>query len=389
MAKRILNEGVVYPENIKERMHPEIEDKLVKRTHSLGNNVILPENDEYLFEEKLIGERFKEVVNKCKKAYDITEMDDKLILSGMANLLAETMKLESKHRKALEKLAEKMIREEFNMSTDVVEIHAKIAPKITLEATKKNKKPMAVQLEFESHDDITNAKKEVYKRRFTNAMMHGAANKCNHMYHIHDDEISDLDPRLPNKYNKLMSASDYSYFVVPEMENTINSGVVKIQFPTKQDPKAIIYAQAMTLPILIHELVKGVMELISAHGLPKDKKLGEYVINKADFSAAEPWDIRLGPAMWNRYIKLVKPEDFHLKHQIYTDLLCQPTDEFNTNMREIMAHTKKGKKIIDEVAKNIKKELQEQEFNDSMNEISSVNNKPPVGHSYMSLFGES
>lgn len=385
MNKRILNENVVYPESLKERMHPKLEEELVGRKHSLGLNEIFPETDESLFEEKIIGERFKEVVNRCKKAHDMTEIDDKLIMSSITPLLTETMKLESKHRKSLEKLAEKMIREEFNMDSNVVEIHAKLSPNITLEAPKKNKKPMAVQLEFESHDDMANAKKEVYKRRFINSMVEGASRKCNHMYHMADDDISDLDPRLPNKYNKLMSASDYTYFVVPEMDNTINSGVVRVQFPTKKNPKAVIYAQGMVFPVLIYELVKGVMELISAHGLPKDKKLGEYIINKADFTAAEPWDIRLGPAIWNRFTKLIKPEDFNLKHQIYTDLVCMPTEEFNSNMREIMAHTKKGKKIIEELSKKIKTELQEDDFNEAMNEANK-NNSSSLGYSYEELF---
>jgi hypothetical protein len=148
--------------------------------------------------------------------------------------------------------------------------------------------------------------------------------------------------------------------------------VVRVQFPTASNPKAVIHAQAMVLPVLIHELVKGVMELISAHGLPKKKRIGEYVINKADFLAAEPWDMRIGPGIWSRFTKMIDPDDFDLKHHIYMEMVSLPVREFNVKMREIMAGTKEGKKIIDEIVKGIKAGLQEEEFNEAMNEISSL-----------------
>jgi hypothetical protein len=40
-------------------------------------------------------------------------------------------------------------------------------------------------------------------------------------------------------------------------------------------------------------------------------------------------------------------------------------------MREIMAGTEEGKKIVKEIAKKIKHELREEEFNEAMTEISS------------------
>ena len=41
--KKILVESVVYPEKLKERMHPTIETELVERKHSLGKHEIFPE----------------------------------------------------------------------------------------------------------------------------------------------------------------------------------------------------------------------------------------------------------------------------------------------------------------------------------------------------------
>ncbi len=365
-AIKRIDESITYPEGISERMHPQLESELANRNHSLGKHPIFPEGDESTFEQKIMGDRFNEVTKRYKRAYDVDSINNSDVVKGMMPLVHETIGLEAKHKKELEKLAEKMIREEYDMSEDIVEIHAELTTKINMESTKKNPKPVSVQMEFKNHDDMVNATDEVYKRRFLNAMTQGAAKKCNHMFHMVDEELTDLDPRLPNKYSKMMSSADYMYYIIPEMENGVNAGVVRVQFPTKNNPKAIIYAQAMVFPVLIHELVKGVMELLSAHGLPKNKKVGEFVINKADFLAAEPWDMRIGPALWERFTSLIEPDDFKLKHHIYSDLAALPVKEFNIKMREIMAGTKEGKKIIKQIVDEIKNGLQEDEFNEAM-----------------------
>ena len=390
VGKRKLNEGVVYPEGLSERMHPTLEDELANRKHSLGKHPIFPEGDECTFEEKIMGERFNEVAKRYKRAFDVDTVNKDELISGMMPIVYETMGIESKHKKALEELAIRMVREEYDMSEDVVEIHAELTNEINMVGTKKNPKPMAVEMQFKNHNEMVNANEEVYKRRFLNAMTQGAAKKCNHMFHMVDEELTDIDPRLPNKYAKMMAMADYMYYVIPKMENGVNGGVVRVQFPTKNNPKAVIYAQAMVLPVLIHELVKGVMELLSAHGLPKNKRVGEYVINKADFLAAEPWDMRLGPGLWERFTNMIEPDDFNLKHHIYTELAALPVREFNVKMREIMAGTKEGKKIVDEIVKEVKHGLQEDEFNEAMQEVTghSDDSKSSETFGFSDIFGD-
>lgn len=365
----ILNESVVYPDGLKERMDPTLETELVERKHSLGKHPIFPEGDETSFEQKILGKRFADVAKRYKKAFDCDTIDNKLLLSQMMPLVESSMALEEKHKKELEELAVKMIREEYDMGEDVVEIHAELTPKISLVGTKKNPTPKTVQMEFQNHDDMVKAKDEVYKRRFLNAMIQGASKKCNHMFHMVEEELTDMEPRLANHYAKMMSAADYMYYVVPKMENGTTGGIVKVQFPTAQNPKAVIYAQAMVFPVLIHELVKGVMELLSAHGLPKDKKIGEYVIDKADFLAAEPWDMRLGPALWEQFTSQIDPDDFELKHHIYADLAALPVNEFNHKMREIMCGSKDGKQLIKSMVTEIRNGLQEDDYNEAMGTI--------------------
>ncbi len=94
------------------------------------------------------------------------------------------------------------------------------------------------------------------------------------------------------------------------------------------------------------------------------------MINKADFLAAEPWDMRLGPALWSRFTETIEPDDFNLKHHIYSELAALPVKEFNMKMREIMAGTKEGKRIVKEIVDEVKNGLKEDEFNEAMGNIS-------------------
>ena len=55
------------------------------------------------------------------------------------------------------------------------------------------------------------------------------------------------------------------------------------------------------------------------------------------------------------------------------EIASMPVKEFNENMREILAGTNKGKKIVKEIIDRVKQELQEEDFNNAINELN--NNK--------------
>lgn len=373
--KANVNENIKYAKGTSEKMHPQLEKELKEGTHSLGKHPIFPAGDENTFEENIMSNRFKEVTDRYKKSHDVENIDNQQLIMEMMPLVQSTMEIEKDHIKELEDLAIKMVREEFNIGEDVVEIIAELTPEIDMSGTKKNPTPKETEeeREYENHEQIQNETDEVYKRRFLNAMIQGAAKKVNHMFHMVDTELTKMNPLLPTKYSKMMSAADYMYYVIPEMEEGVSGGAVRVQFPTEKNPKATIYAQAMVFPVLIHELVKGVMELLSAHGLPQDEKLAEHVIGKADYLAAEPWDMRLGPAIWEQFTKAIPAEDFNLKHHVYSEMAAMPVKEFNEKMREIMASTTKGKQIILDMLTEIKSDLKKDNYRVAIAEAEKEN----------------
>ena len=280
---------ITYAEGHNEKMHGDWEEDLKNRQHSLGQHPAFPDDDESHFEQKIMSERFEDVMKNYKNKFDTDTINTEDVMSSNLSLLDECKVLEQPHIKELEELAINMVRKEYNISEDVVIINAELMGDMSSYDLEKPPKDPIDEVEFESHDDIQKANGNVYKRRLLNAMTQGAAKKCSHMFNIVEKELVNLNPQLPNKYGKLTANADYLHYVTPKLEKGRRGGMVEVEMGSEENPKTVINARAAVFPVLIHELVKGVMEVLSAHGLPEDKQMAEFVVEKADKLGTEPW----------------------------------------------------------------------------------------------------
>jgi hypothetical protein len=364
---KLINENALYPEDITERINSKLEEDLRNNKHSLADCGIFPEGDIITSEMKLIKERFKEVVKRCREAFNMETVDNSVIMKEQMKLVKEAMTIEADHKDDLENLAVEMIMEEFNIPEGSIKFEASLTN--TIDSSDINEKPVeTLDEEFNDTDEISNANAYVKKRRVLNAMIQGSAKSVNHMFHMVNEQLVDMNPKLPNTYKKMMSAADMMYYIIPDMDRQIKGGRCDVDYSEDENGTTIpvVKAQAMVFPVLIHELCKGVMEILSSHGLPNQENLTKYVIDKADFIQAEPWDMRFGPAIWRKFCDCIPAEDFNIKHYVYADVASMEPDEFNKVMKEVIAGTKKGKHIISEMVKSIKKELAEDEFKETM-----------------------
>jgi hypothetical protein len=363
--KKILSESMIkYDKNHKERIHPTLVDQLRKRDTSLGDHPIFPEGDESNFEERLMAERFLDLLKNYKRQFDVDEIDEMDVIVNTNKHLLECLKLEKGNEQALIDIAINLVRKEFDIDEQDVIFEAEITRNIDPSVLIKNMVPTEVEgIEFENHDEIQRANKEVYKRRFVNAMIQGSSKKCSHMFHLVEDEVSNISPRLNTNYSKLMAGADYMYMMMDDEGPVTAGGLVEVDFPKNEGEPSVIRAKAFCFPVLIHELVKGVMELLASHGLPEDKNLTEFIVSKADFTAAEPWDMRLGPSIWEKFTDCIDADDFDIKHHIFAELVALPVDDFNRTMREVMAGTKEGKRIVKQLTDEVKEDIRKDDFN--------------------------
>jgi hypothetical protein len=225
---------------------------------------------------------------------------------------------------------------------------------------------------------------EKAKRRFINSLIQGASKKGHYMFNLVEEELNRIDPRLLNLYGVLMSINDLLYWIMPEqmmnMMGETGQGVEGTEeVDDKTDPPTI-KVKGLFFPILIHELLKGVYEVLGTQGLPDDPKSAEMVMMSQDTLPYEMWDLRLGPVIWERFLESYPDELFEddmreIQNYLFsrfssltTDEFFQvvTTDEFFQVAREIMGKTPAGKQIVKKMVDEIIEELKRYDYEDAI-----------------------
>jgi hypothetical protein len=361
-----LTEAIEYDPQHPERMHPHIEQKLRDDSHHLGGNKSLPKTmDQRHYSEKIASKRFKDLVLKVKRYWGVEVVDPRMAMQVM-QLLDQVIQLERPHRAELEQLAIDLIREEFDIPEDQVDIEAKLVDgEISDEGMQQSEEEEELDLDSEADIDRLNA--EVQKRRMLNAIMQGAAKKGHYMFHMVDEQLTQIEPRLVGLYGKLMSMTDLTYWMIPDMTGG-GGGDMKggREYLDLSGDKPKIVAEAWIFPVLLNELIKGSMELLAAHGLPEDEREAQYVINKADTLDSEIWDMRLGPVIWEKFIDAIEGDAYDIKHYLYYEVAQMPATEFHTFMRELLAGSQKGKQMLVDLANDVQRDIKQRASDEAL-----------------------
>jgi hypothetical protein len=223
----------------------------------------------------------------------------------------------------------------------------------TLKSTKGVKQPP----QGKTHEQL---KPKIKRRRFTNAMIHGAGRKSQNLHHS-DDELRRENPQLVTNYSNIMAANDANYFLMDDQaikqygETGIHAGNVRVDLTNPKKPKII--AQGMVFPILLHELGKGVLELMSLWGLPQDREERQYVLDKTDHLEYETNDIRLGTKMWEKFVTQIpvdNQEVISLTWNIFQEL---GDDEYNSVVEGLLQNKAEAQQKVRRMAQEAIEEL--------------------------------
>ncbi len=138
-SKPINESRIVYEDGHPEKMNSILAKQLRDRNHSLGTHPIFPDSDESHFEEKIMSKRFADVLKNYKRQFDTETADPREAITNMMPIVQDCLKIESKHREKLQELAIAMIRKEYDMGEDDVEIIAELTPHIDISGIQKNR----------------------------------------------------------------------------------------------------------------------------------------------------------------------------------------------------------------------------------------------------------
>jgi len=389
LNRRLYTEGVTKSQFVRlmeapnyegpERMAGDIERKITGKETPYHNFPAIPDMDED-FIDLISSKRFKDSVDKVR-----TAMGDTRIIQGQ-NALMQLMgtvgqamqrliMIQSQNKKQLEDLAIELVKSEMGIPEGAMQFKAELVtqPMGPAEGMKdESEMPSEEEIE-EFMGDVENFNLERAKRRFINSLIQGAAFKGGHMYNLVRDEINDINPQLMNLYAVTQALMEHAYWIFPDMEGMAGSGggqMGQSEYDDETDPPTV-KAKAVTFPLLVHELVKGVYEVFGTHGLPDDPRQREMVLNAEDSLPAEIWDSRLGPIFWEKFVATYPMELFeddmkHIQHYLFMRFSSLSAEEFMTLAKKILKGDPEGQRIIQRMVDDIVRELKEQEFKDAM-----------------------
>jgi hypothetical protein len=352
------------------------DDVIVKiNTHktSLGNNPSIPDIFDEPFLLKLTEQGFQLSKEKLKEIGEITDVDETELEPALAKLLLQCKELETPYRNELEKICINYVIDLFSVPEETVDIVTELCDEVDLNRDSIILDPLDNDgdVEFVNVEDAMSIKGEVYKRRLLNALSMGAAIRMTDIESL-SEEINQLNPRLIDLYNKIISLNNYLLYTKSDFgltdENKMQMGTVEVSLAT-EDSKVKIEAQGVIFPILLTELIRGFMELFTSHGLPKDRQQAMMVIGKSDFLKAEPWDMKLGPMLWD-----LLSNTFNDINSVELPYLLKRISKLNVNkfnylMKEIFAKTKQGKLIMASLSFNAKNDIEYDKFVDKMTKM--------------------
>lgn len=304
--------------------------------------------------EKLLAKRFIEV--KSEFSDDISEYDNKTILTKLSKLISKCLKKESKIQSQLEDLCTHILTESFNIPKDGVEISCTLSTEIS-QATQFHITPDTDEdIEYENYAAMEQEDSDTKKRELTNALIVGGAIKLSYeILKKYISNIFELDEELPHLYSEIMKINDYLLFS-QKFEIKDNShkqgGYVTVKMGNETTPTKI-EATAVIFPILLIESLRGCLELWASHGLPDDINKAKSVINKADALVNDPWYTRIGPVLWN---KIYNGFDLKYLPTFFSNLSELPNEDFFGILKECFANTKLGKKEIEKLVSKSKYE---------------------------------
>ena len=334
---------------------------------SLGDNPALPPegDDKFLC---TIVEKY------CLENEILTSEIDEVTLG---RLITQCMKAESKCFQMLERFAVDGIVKLFDIqNVDGLTLMLNIVKKI--DATDQ---PIFSanddDFTFEDIDEMDELTGEIYKRRFLNALVEGAA-----LYYMHRcldfmPDVEKVNSDLPALYKQIIDGNETLLFTQlsendPDYaESTTDGGKVDVIMQSGDESSVTIKADGVILPILFAEGVKGVLELAIAHGLPEDTAKAKFIMSKSDFKFAESWDQRLGLPIWEHIITAIESLDLSIDdlgaNFFLMELASLQVNEFNKFMKNILARTRVGKEMLTDLCNTIIENKERSAFEDELN----------------------
>lgn len=216
-------------------------------------------------------------------------------------LLPEIIEAESPYKDQLEVLAKEILLKAYPIVEQTgIEIQAQLVGPGALTMQQSNPPDEQEVEEFIEKAGID-------KRRIINAITQGASIRGTKAFYIFKDVLDVMDESLIEKYNDIIGNAYGIYdddnaiamMLAMMSQNAASQGGESEVDWDEEEGTLVIKAKAIIFPILIHELVKGLYEILSLQGFSGDAEKNKQIVSKVDKATNEPEDLRYGKFIYD------------------------------------------------------------------------------------------
>jgi len=291
-------------------------------------------------------------------------------------LLNDIIEAESDYHIELAMVAEIMAREAYPILDYAnVKIDAKIADLTPIQpGNQQNNEENEIPVVDIPSEDTEAMKK---KRRIINGITQGASVRGTFGFLLFREHLDDLNPELVEKYNEIMKL----VFGIYDDENAIammlaalskgaefSGGNSSEMVYNEEKDQFIIKARAACFPMLFHEIVKGLYEIVGTEGFGSDKEANQTIVNQIDRVSNEPRDFQYGKFIYDALSNLYNQsniDDSRVRELFFSEV-------YKLHDREFII-------FIENLLNNKLSSIQKKWVSDTMREIESDLKKDDTG----------
>ena len=249
-------------------------------------------------------------------------------------VLDEIIDAEEGYRDELEMVAAQMVTDAYPIIDYAnIRIDAKIGNDFNLQ----NPPPQQDPTTPDFGDD--DPEKLQAKRRIINGITQGASIRGAFGFMLFKEYLDAINPALVEKYNEILKM----VFGVYDDENAIammlaalaqgqtpQGGESEMEYD-EENEQFVIKARALCFPMLVHEIVKGLYEIVGTEGFGSDKEKNKAIVGAVDKLSNEPNDLRFGKFLYDAISKIYNEsdvDDARVRELFFAALYKLPDDEF-------------------------------------------------------------
>jgi len=251
-------------------------------------------------------------------------------------LLDEIVEAEDGYRDALESIAADMVTQAYPIIDYAnIKIDAKIVTQGDLKLPENKDEENPASPDFGAGDpDLLKT-----KRRIINGITQGASIRGAFAFYLFREYLDLLNDTLVDKYAEILKLAFGIYddenaiamlLAMVEQNSSQGGGTSEMSYD-EDNEQFVIHARAICFPMLVHEIVKGLYEIVGTQGFGKDVEKNKAVIGAVDKLSNEPRDLQYGKFIYDALNKLYadsRIDDARVRELFFTEVYKLEETEF-------------------------------------------------------------